>query len=193
MNRQSSPVLRVGIAMLVLTLVLFGMIARKQWTLDTGTPVVLETKPVDPRSLFRGDYVRLNYAINTLDTAVYPALSGVKRGDVVCVVLAPGKPYWHPESVSTACPDTTSIFLKGRVERVSRRWNSETRKYEAASQVRVKYGIENYFVPEGTGRSIERPAADEKVSIEVAVDRFGNAGIRAVLINGIPRYIETLF
>jgi len=193
MNRQSSLVLRMGIAVFVLTLVLFGMIARKQWTLNTGTPVVLETKPVDPRSLFRGDYVRLNYTINTLDTAAYPALSEVKRGDVVCVALAPGKPYWQAVSVSTACPDTPSVFLKGRVDRVSRRWNSETRKYEATSQVRVKYGVENYFVPEGTGRSIERPAAGEKISIEVAVDRFGNAGIRAVLVNGIPRYIETLF
>lgn len=64
---------------------------------------------------------------------------------------------------------------------------------DKVSQVRVKYGIENYFVPEGEGRAIERPSAGEKISIEVAVDRCGNAGIRAVLINGKPRYVERLF
>jgi uncharacterized membrane-anchored protein len=193
MSQKLSLALRIGIVVVMLTLVLFGMIARKQWTLVTGTPVVLETRPVDPRSLFRGDYVRLNYTINTLDSAKYPALSTVKRGDVVFVTLVPGEVYWQPETVSTECPGTDSVVLKGRVDRVNRRWNREMRQYEVSHNVRVKFGIENYFVPEGAGRAIERPAEGEKVSIEVAVDRFGNAGIRAVLINGVPRYIETLF
>jgi uncharacterized membrane-anchored protein len=57
----------------------------------------------------------------------------------------------------------------------------------------VRYGIENYFVPEGEGRDLERPKPGEKVSTRVAVDRFGNAGIKAVLVNGQPRYTETLF
>ena len=39
---------------------LAAMIADKQWTLNTGTQVVLQTEPVDPRSLFMGDYARLN-------------------------------------------------------------------------------------------------------------------------------------
>jgi len=193
MSQKLSPALRIGIVVVMLSLVLFGMIARKQWTVATGTPVVLETQPVDPRSLFRGDYVRLNYTINTLDSAKYPALSMVKRGDVVFVTLVPGEIYWQPETVSTERPDAPSVALKGRVDRVSRRWNNQTRKYEVSHNVRVKFGIENYFVPEGTGRAIERPAGGEKVSIEVAIDRFGNAGIRSVLINGVPRYIETLF
>ena len=33
----------------------------------------------------------------------------------------------------------------------------------------------------------------EKVSLRIAVDRFGNAGIKAVLVNGEVRYLETLF
>ena len=57
----------------------------------------------------------------------------------------------------------------------------------------VRYGIESYFIPEGEGRELERPAPGEEISILVAVDRFGNAGIKAVLINGQPRYVEKLF
>ena len=48
-------------------------------------------------------------------------------------------------------------------------------------------------MPEGEGRDIERTRRDGKVSILVAVDRFGNAGIKAVLIDGATRYEEKLF
>jgi uncharacterized membrane-anchored protein len=57
----------------------------------------------------------------------------------------------------------------------------------------VRYGIENYFVPEGEGRALEQPEEDEEVTILVAVDRYGNAGIKAVLVNGEVRYEERLF
>jgi len=194
MKHELTTAIRLGIVVVMLTVVLLGMIGRKQWTLSTGTAVILETRPVDPRSLFRGDYVRLNYTINTLESKQYPALSSVKRGDKVFVSLKPGNPYWQPASVSIELPDTEEVILMGHVERVTQqRWNRETRKMDKVSQVRVKYGIENYFVPEGEGRAIERPSAGEKISIEVAVDRCGNAGIRAVLINGKPRYVERLF
>ncbi len=46
----------------------------------------------------------------------------------------------------------------------------------------VRYDIENYFVPEG-----------EVVSILVAVDESGAAGIKGVLVDGELRYEETLF
>ncbi len=36
------------------------------WPLWFGSPVSLKTAPVDPRSLFRGNYVRLNYDISTI-------------------------------------------------------------------------------------------------------------------------------
>jgi len=184
---------RLVIIAAVFTLVLVGMIAKKQWTLNSGVPVVLETQPIDPRSLFRGDYVRLNYTISTLGLDQYPALAELKRGDEIYVVLVKGEPYWQPQSVHAEYPEGADVVLKGRVDRVVQRFNRETRKVEDAKDVQVKYGIESYFVPEGEGRAIERPAEGEKVSIEVAVDAFGNAGIRAVLVNGQPRYVESLF
>ncbi len=42
-------------------LIFSGFIAYKEYTLRTGTEVILKTMPVDPRDLFRGDYVTLNY------------------------------------------------------------------------------------------------------------------------------------
>jgi uncharacterized membrane-anchored protein len=88
-------------------------------------------------------------------------------------------------SVHPTLPDPApdAVAIKGEVRYGGRR--RET--------VRVRYGIEEYFVPEGEGRAIERPRQAEKVTIRVAVDRFGNAGIEAILVDGKVRYEETLF
>jgi uncharacterized membrane-anchored protein len=48
-------------------------------------------------------------------------------------------------------------------------------------------------VPEGEGRAFERPKPGEAVSIRVVVDRYGNAAIKAVLVNGVERYVERVF
>jgi uncharacterized membrane-anchored protein len=49
---------------LVLALALPDLaIARKERLLASGTPMLLELAPVDPRSLMQGDYMRLDYAL----------------------------------------------------------------------------------------------------------------------------------
>lgn len=172
------------------------MIAGKQWTLNTGTPVILETRPVDPRSLFRGDYVRLNYAISTLHPDELEGDKEFKLHETIYVVLQKGDPFWKPVSAHKKRPETTDgqTAIRGVVRYVSNSfWNADTQKSENLRTVTVKYGIENYFVPEGEGRALERPKEDEKLSIKAAVDKRGNAGIKAVLINGEERYVEKLF
>ncbi|MCI0483194.1 MAG: GDYXXLXY domain-containing protein, partial [candidate division NC10 bacterium] len=168
----------------------------KQWTLSTGIPVVLETQPIDPRSLFQGDYVRLNYTISTLDLAKLSSDRPFKAHERIYVLLRKGNPYWAPVSLHHERPGMrpNHVSLKGMVMRAgSRRWNQASQSWEATEHLMVRYGIENYFVPEGEGRDLERPKPGEKVSICVAVDQFGNAGIKAVLVNGQSRYTETLF
>jgi uncharacterized membrane-anchored protein len=40
-------------------------IVRKEQLLQSGTTVLVELAPVDPRSLIQGDYMRLNYAMSS--------------------------------------------------------------------------------------------------------------------------------
>jgi len=47
-------------------LLLFGIIAYREYWIATGDKVVLKTTPVDPRDIFRGDYVNLTYEITNL-------------------------------------------------------------------------------------------------------------------------------
>ncbi len=183
---------KILVIVLVQTLLLAGMIAMKQYTLRTGTVVLLETEPFDPRSLFRGDYVVLRYAINTLDLAALDGDDAFERHDTVHVTLAPDGDYWKPVAVHRDAPDTVAgtVTVKGTVRYAMHAGSGDGEPRELS----VRYGIENYFVPEGEGRELElRPSADHRVDIRVAVDRFGKAGIKAVLVNGETRYEERLF
>lgn len=179
--------------------VLAAMIADKQWTLNTGTPVVLQTEPVDPRSLFMGDYARLAYPISRLRLDGETALGGdkeFKRHDPIWVALKPDPEGAKAVSVhhqrSAIAPGL--LALKGEVQNLSdSEWDRATNKSVRQRTLQVRYGIEQYYVQEGSGRQIERPRGGEKVSILVAIDKRGKAGILAVLFDGRERYRETLF
>ncbi|HET7832722.1 MAG TPA: GDYXXLXY domain-containing protein [Gallionella sp.] len=187
---------RTVLLILVQIAVLLGMIGMKQWTLDTGTPVVLETAPVDPRSLFSGDYVRLGYTISNLRLDQLGGDREFKRHDRIYVALQTGTPYAMPVAIYHQMPAARAgqVVIRGEVEHMgSEFWNPRTQNIEKdVRNVLVRYGIENYYVPEGTGRALERPAGNAKIAVRVAVDRSGTAGILGILVNGEERYQQSL-
>lgn len=212
--------LRLALLFALQAAALAAMIADRQWTLNTGTPVVLETVPVDPRSLFMGDYVDLAYRISRLRldavnvddwrqaedsrrpprtpsvSGAPPAVPVFRRHDTVWVGLQANGAFWTARSLhrerKQVPPDL--VALRGEVEYVSTHdWDEESRSSVERPVLQLRYGIEQYFVPEGTGLAIERPAGGEKVSVRVAIDSRGKAGIAAVLLDGRERYRETLF
>lgn len=191
--------LKITLLAVVQVAALGAMIADKQWTLNTGTPVVLQTEPVDPRSLFMGDYARLAYPISRLRLDGEAALGGdkdFKRHDTVWVAIKPDPDGAKAVSVHrqrSAIPPGL-LALKGEVQNLSDiEWDRTANKSVKQRTLHVRYGIEQYYVQEGTGRQVERPQGGEKVSILVAIDTRGKAGILAVLLNGQERYRETLF
>jgi uncharacterized membrane-anchored protein len=187
---------RLAVVFALHALVLLYMIGDRQWTLTTGTPVVLETLPVDPRSLFSGDYVTLNYRISELALNSLGGDRVFTRHDPVYVVLRPGKTYWEPVSIHSRIPPAHDghVTVRGEVTHVlpADRDSSAGRQVQA-DVLQVRYGIESYFVPEGEGRAIERPVAGDNVTIRVAVDRRGRAAIKALLVNGEEKYTERVF
>ena len=109
---------------------LIAMIGMKQYTLNTGTLVLLETEPIDPQSLFSGDYVILNYKISVLDLKKFgKSLGDFKRHDAIYLTLKPGQPYWQPVSVAReyTMPPRSSVVIKGEIEWTSNNfWNPAT-------------------------------------------------------------------
>ena len=153
---------------------MLGIIGSYEFTLHTGREVVLQTVPVDPRDLFRGDYVVLSYGANTLDLTSLPNdVERLVHGQTVYVALNTNGPHAAPVAVSAARPSGDAAFLKGRVEWASGR------------QIRVTYGLESFFVPEGKGRTLER-ARGKSLEVIAVVDRSGRAVIKALRLNGVP-------
>lgn len=152
-----------------------GLFGARSFTVLTGEEVVLETAPVDPRDLFRGDYATLSYEISTL-TVTTGTYTG---GDRVYVRLGPeaGTPYHHAVSVHHGRPalDEGQVCLRGQVQ-----WVNEDRAGQQTLQ--VEYGIESYFIPEGAGD----PPRDATIDARVAVDRFCTGVVTAVLVDGEP-------
>jgi uncharacterized membrane-anchored protein len=188
--------LRIAAVVVLQTLALLAMVGMKQYTLSTGTPIVLETEPIDPRSLFSGDYVRLNYSISRLPADKLAGDRAFERGDTVYVLLRPAGEFWEALSVHHVRPAAAAgqIAIKGRVEYTDpQAFPLPGTPVGPVKAINVKYGVENYYVPEGEGRALERPNPDETISIRLVVDRRGNAAIKAVLVNGVERYVERLF
>jgi uncharacterized membrane-anchored protein len=61
------------------------------------------------------------------------------------------------------------------------------------ASVRVRYGIESYFVPEGQGKKLEALAREKKLATLLSVDTRGNAAIKGLIIEGVLQYEEPLF
>ncbi|MBI4985601.1 MAG: GDYXXLXY domain-containing protein [Rhodocyclales bacterium] len=191
--------LKIVMLVAVQVTALVALIADKQWTLNTGTSVVLQTEPLDPRSLFMGDYVRLAYTISRLSLDGDSAIEGDKdfrRHDTVWVALEPDPNGARAVAVhhrrNAIAPGLLAVT--GEVQSVSdTEWDRAANKSVKKRTLRVRYGIEQYFVQEGTGAQIERPRGNEKVAILVAIDARGQAGIKALLFDGKERYREALF
>jgi len=95
---------------------LVGIIAYRQYWVATGERILLRTAPVDPRDIFRGDYVSLRYDISTLDLDGLGAKGSFKSNEKVYVLLEKNQEgVFSPVSVSRE-PPSGKRFIQGRVQ-----------------------------------------------------------------------------
>ena len=186
--------LRYLLAALVLCGLILAMILPRAAILRSGQEVRLEIAPVDPRDLFRGDYVVLAYRIGTVNVESNLTTS-FKRGQQVFVTLRPdANNKAKAVAISAERPTVTGndIVIAGFVTASStcRLNEAGTRDCKLGTNaVGVRYGLESYFVPQGEGKKIELM---EKARLEVvaAVAPSGQAAIKRLLIDGVPVYDE---
>lgn len=163
---------------------LLGFARVREFTLRTGQEIVLQTVPVDPRDLFRGDYVVLRYEISRVATYDY-----FSAGDTAYVSLTQQGEVWTAVAASRRRPSKDALFLRGRVIQFvsgEPRQGPSRQGQPSGPQIEVEYGIESYFVPEGTGRDIEEAIqkAGGKVRAKVVVDGFGNGVVKGLVLSG---------
>ncbi|MDU0341909.1 GDYXXLXY domain-containing protein [Bosea rubneri] len=184
------PVLwRALAAILILGGLILLLVESRARILRAGTEVRLATAPVDPRDLFRGDYVILNYKISTLDPAALDGEKSLRRNQIVYVRLAPGADgFAEAKGVYLAPPALVpgESAIEGRVTSTSSCLagaDGEPDCKLGTRAIRVAYGLESYFVPQGTGLAIERTER-KRIEIIAAVAPSGQAAIKRLLIDG---------
>lgn len=142
--------------------VLLGMTAWRAYALERGEVYYVRVQPVDPRDLFRGDYVILSYAFSRLPTEMWGPQT--QDGRTIYVELVPvgdGK-HWRGRTGSYRfSPPPHGPYLRGKI--VGRR---------------IEYGIESFFVPEGKGHRYEQAARSGRLTAEICVAPDGQAVLR---------------
>ena len=145
-------------------ILLLAFIAVKENTLRSGTSVLLQVAPIDPPSLLQGYYATLDYEIAALPDYVRPAT----QGESFYVVLREGpEGVWQALVYLRENPVSGEVFIKGTVN----------------SRGRLEFGIDTFFVPEGTGQIIERSS---DVKALVFVSSSGSAVLEDLIVDGFP-------
>jgi uncharacterized membrane-anchored protein len=123
--------------------------------------VLLRVVPIDPRDLFRGDYVTLGYDISRVQGRSFPP------GQTVYVSLEPDPDgrHYHATAFLTE-PPPSGLYIQGSLQESGR----------------VVYGIESYYVQAGTGHDYERAVREHRLSAEVALDARGRPALRRLVV-----------
>jgi uncharacterized membrane-anchored protein len=200
MNAMDNVIARVPLlpryilAALVLCGLILATVVQRAGILRTGQEARLEVVPVDPRDLFRGDYVVLDYRIGTVNVPL-DVTTAFTRGQQVFVTLRPdANNMSRAVAISAERPAVTGddIVISGFVISPSTCMLSDTGARDcklATRAVGVRYGLESYFVPQGEGKKIEQTARG-RLEVVAAVAPSGQAAIKRLLIDGKPVYDE---
>ena len=132
--------------------------------------IKVRTLPYDPRDLLSGQYIRIRYTFS--DGNTHRSNKKWKRdlktsdGDV-WVLLEENNGFFEPTKAKNNPPNyigPKEVWIKGRKRRN-----------------RISYGIEKYFLPEGT----PEPKREDETTVELNVYKNGKVRISRVFVNGI--------
>ena len=199
MSKTKKILLSLVVLLQVVSIITFVVIQEVRFS--ESKIITLQTQPVDPRDIFRGDYVILDYEISHLTenttkrngsditTCCYYEFWDETDKDVY-VFLKPAGDVWQAFGISSSYygdnlfSNTDSnisefIRVKGKLTTVDniQRIDGE----ENFRELEITYGIENYFVQVDTGKIIE--TADD-VKVNVKVNKHGDSQIESLLVDG---------
>jgi uncharacterized membrane-anchored protein len=156
---------------------LLAMVITQEYAFAHGKAILLETRPVDPRDMLSGDYLMLNYKISDVPTNLFspPVKKDLPDGTKIFVALAPGTNQFYVvtrASTNSLAPSSDAeVVLCG---------NSTYTRWNMTNSVHVEYGIERYYVAEGTGNP------HGKLTARAVVPASGRAKLQQVFLDGKP-------
>jgi uncharacterized membrane-anchored protein len=157
---------------------LAGMAGQREFILRTGKTVYLRTRPVDPQDMFRGEYARLDYDISHIDN------SFLRDGLTKISDDTDGRKYRRVYAVLNAYDDSPAELLyltdkKPKEGTFIRGWFQSY--YGHNEMANVQYGIEAFFVEQGTSQKLQRPRKQDTaltLEMETALGKNGTAVLK---------------
>lgn len=161
-------------ALLVPVLFLLSLTFKPLMTLQFGETVQLQTQPVDPTDLFRGDYINLFYDMNQLEVKE-SAILGLPaeyteetlRGEAIYVLLKPSDIEKVYQVASYAMnPPKEGLYLKGNIRYA---YLKGILPSTDDLVLNIDFGIDRYFIEENSGADLESAAQAGKVLVTLKV------------------------
>ncbi|QST00770.1 GDYXXLXY domain-containing protein [Pontibacillus sp. ALD_SL1] len=122
-----------------------------------GDTIELKTAPVDPRDLFYGDYVVVNYEISTISEQKWIG-DEPQYNEKVYVKLRKDGDVYRAQAVSHQALRTENgeVLITGQY------------KGGNGGELRIRYGIERFYVEENTGEAFEGNESERIAKVAVA-------------------------
>ncbi len=178
MKKKYLVIIFASIQVLIITI----MIVKSLFPLVTGKPVIMLIEARDPRDIFRGDYVVLNYSFNSInfeDDSINNYLDTTKQykyGDNVFIELEKRDKYYFPISIYDKMPDDSKIYMKSTIQSD---YTVSTNHYNYIS---LKSGIESYYTNSEQAKELENYMlsinSDREKKLEIVIMIADNGSCR---------------
>jgi len=162
LNKKYWLIVAIGFQFLVLT----GMVVKAQLPLWVGQEVRIKTVPRDPRSLFRGNYARLNYPISSIPRE--PLGASVRKGEIVYVSLVENADGLYEYASASLDKPTEGVFIRGRVTSIR------------GKSLRINYGVDAYFAPKQEALRLEKDLRSGAVAV-LMVSGSGRVALKEII------------
>ena len=151
--------------------VLAGEYLGAVYPLWTGKEIRLKTVPIDPRSLFRGNYARLNYDISTIEAEYFDEKINLRNDEQVYVKLKQTEDGLYVFEDAFLEKPKDGIFIRGRIQ---------DGRFWARGAYNIKYGIEAYFAPKEKALALEKELRHSGVAV-IMVTNNGKAALKEIV------------
>jgi uncharacterized membrane-anchored protein len=169
-----SQIVRLILISAGMTAFLVGMVVDHHVRRSTGTEILLDLEPVDPRDLLAGYYVIISTPLHSVDPEQVGGEADFERSADIYVVVEPdGGGSWQPVSIHSERP-AAGIFVHGKVQ------------WAGPDTIRAHFNLERYYADAETAQALEirQQARRESLRLIVSVGSDGRAIIRGLEIDG---------
>jgi uncharacterized membrane-anchored protein len=153
-------------------IILIAMLVMANLPLYFGTEIKVKTTPVDPRSMFRGNYVKLNYEFNRISIDKnHPFYNKhLNKGEKIYISLEKTKQNLYIYKDLSLEPFQDKLYLQGRVKYY----------YFKGTRIFIKIAnIDSFFAPKEKALAIEKILKQDAIAV-LMVMKNGKVRIKSI-------------